>query len=61
MCSYCKKVRNDQGSWQAVESYVSAHWHASFSRGMCPDCGQQHFPAVFETAATGGNPAQSSY
>jgi hypothetical protein len=47
MCSYCKKVRNDQGAWQAVESYLSAHSHASFSHGMCPDCGRQHFPAVF--------------
>jgi hypothetical protein len=46
MCSYCKKVLNGQGSWQAVESYVSTHSHASFSHGICPDCTRQHFPGL---------------
>jgi hypothetical protein len=55
MCRYCKKVRNGQGPWQAVESYVSAHSHASFSLGLCPDCGGQHFPAVFDRAAGSSN------
>jgi hypothetical protein len=46
MCSYCKKIQNDQGSWQATDSYVSAHSQASFSHGICPDYARQHFPAL---------------
>ena len=38
ICSKCKKVRNDQGYWQQVEQYVSAHSEAMFSHGLCPQC-----------------------
>jgi GAF domain-containing protein/ribosomal protein S27AE len=38
ICSYCKKIRNDQDSWEQLESYISEHTHATFSHGICPDC-----------------------
>jgi K+-sensing histidine kinase KdpD len=38
ICSWCKKVRDDKGYWQAVEAYVSMHSEAEFSHGICPDC-----------------------
>jgi DNA-binding response OmpR family regulator len=38
ICSYCKKIRDDEGYWSQVESYVSKHSEAVFSHGMCPDC-----------------------
>jgi DNA-binding response OmpR family regulator len=38
ICSYCKKVRDDQNYWQQVESYISAHTEARFSHCICPDC-----------------------
>lgn len=38
ICSYCKKVRDDQNYWQQVESYISAHSEARFSHCICPDC-----------------------
>ena len=38
ICSYCKRIRDDQNYWQQVESYVSAHTEARFSHGICPDC-----------------------
>jgi GAF domain-containing protein len=38
ICSYCKKIRNDQNSWERLESYISEHSHATFSHGICPDC-----------------------
>jgi GAF domain-containing protein len=38
ICSYCKKIRNDQNSWEQMESYISEHSHATFSHGICPDC-----------------------
>jgi sigma-B regulation protein RsbU (phosphoserine phosphatase) len=38
ICSYCKRVRDDQNYWQQVEQYISAHTEAQFSHGICPDC-----------------------
>lgn len=38
ICSYCKKIRNDQNYWQQVEAYISEHSGAVFSHGICPDC-----------------------
>ena len=38
ICSYCKKVRNDDNYWQQVEGYIEAHADVSFSHGICPDC-----------------------
>lgn len=38
ICSYCKKVRDDQNYWKQVESYISEHTDARFSHGICPTC-----------------------
>jgi len=38
ICGVCKKIRNDQESWQQLEQYISEHSEALFSHGLCPDC-----------------------
>ena len=38
ICSYCKKIRDDQNYWQQVESYVGKHSDAKFSHSICPQC-----------------------
>ncbi len=38
ICMYCKKVRDDEGYWHQVESYISARSFATFSHGLCPEC-----------------------
>jgi sigma-B regulation protein RsbU (phosphoserine phosphatase) len=38
ICSYCKKIRDEQNYWQRVENYLSAHAQVVFSHGICPDC-----------------------
>jgi PAS domain S-box-containing protein len=38
LCSYCRKVRDDEDYWQTVESYVSKHTDTKFSHGICPEC-----------------------
>lgn len=38
ICSYCKKIRNDDNYWERLESYLSLHTHAQFSHSICPDC-----------------------
>jgi DNA-binding response OmpR family regulator len=41
ICSYCKKVRNDQNYWEQVEQYITDHSEIQFSHGVCPDCYQK--------------------
>lgn len=38
ICSYCKKVRDDNNYWQQVETYITRHTGASFSHSVCPSC-----------------------
>ena len=38
VCSNCRKVLNDAGTWQQIESYVRDHSEAQFSHGLCPTC-----------------------
>ncbi len=48
MCAWCKKVRNDQGYWQKVETYVQEHSDASFTHGICPDCLKKVDPETYK-------------
>ncbi len=48
ICSHCRKIRSEVGDWQQLESYVRAHTDADFSHGLCPDCLDEHYPAVAE-------------
>jgi PAS domain S-box-containing protein len=38
LCSYCRKVRDDEDYWHSVESYVARHTDTRFSHGICPEC-----------------------
>jgi len=38
ICMSCKKIRDDKGSWQQLESYIQKRSEAFFSHGVCPDC-----------------------
>jgi phosphoserine phosphatase RsbU/P len=41
ICSYCKKIRDDENYWQQVENYIEAHSKALFTHSICPDCYQK--------------------
>lgn len=38
ICSYCRKIRDDEDFWHSVEHYISRHTRTRFSHGICPDC-----------------------
>jgi hypothetical protein len=38
ICSYCKRIRNDQNYWQQLEGYLGEHSKAMFTHSICPDC-----------------------
>ena len=44
ICASCKKVRDDKGYWNQIESYISARSSAEFSHGICPECFAQIYP-----------------
>ena len=37
-CSYCRRIRDEDGEWSSVEAYVSRHTDTRFSHGICPTC-----------------------
>jgi hypothetical protein len=41
ICAECKKIRDDKGYWNQIESYISTHSEAGFSHGICPDCARK--------------------
>ncbi|MFA6009709.1 MAG: CHASE domain-containing protein [Desulfobacteraceae bacterium] len=48
LCSYCKKIRDDQGSWEQVDVYIHKHSQADISHGICPECMKKHYPEEFK-------------
>ena len=40
ICAWCKKIRTDEGYWQEVDTYITAHSEAAFTHCICPDCGK---------------------
>jgi phosphoserine phosphatase RsbU/P len=51
ICSYCKRIRNDQNYWEQLETYLSDHTEALFSHGICPSCYQSIMKPQLENAA----------
>jgi integral membrane sensor domain MASE1 len=41
ICSACKKIRDDKGYWNHIESYIRNHSEANFTHGICPSCAQE--------------------
>jgi hypothetical protein len=46
ICASCKKIRNDEGYWQQIESYIQDHSEAEFTHGICPDCSRSLYPEI---------------
>ena len=44
ICSSCKKIRDDKGFWNNVDSYIQSRTEAEFSHGICPDCMKKLYP-----------------
>ena len=38
ICAYCKQIRDDDGAWHKLETYLHRHAGVEFSHGMCPSC-----------------------
>ncbi len=46
ICSSCKKVRNEDGCWEQIESYIRDRSDVEFSHGICRECVQKLYPEL---------------
>jgi len=44
ICANCKKIRDDNGYWNQIESYIREHSEAEFSHSICPECVKKLYP-----------------
>lgn len=44
ICAWCKKIRDDQGYWRQLETYLMEHSLADFTHGICPECLERQHP-----------------
>ncbi len=47
ICASCKKIRDDKGYWNQIETHISDHSEADFSHGICPECAHELYPEIF--------------
>lgn len=47
ICASCKKIRNDDGAWVQIESYIKGNSDADFTHAVCPECAINLYPDVF--------------
>ncbi len=52
ICAHCKKIRNDSGYWEQIDSYISKHSEAQFSHGICSECFEHHHPEIHDHLIT---------
>jgi CheY-like chemotaxis protein len=38
ICAYCKKVKDHEGVWNQMDTYIMHQTTAFFAHGLCPDC-----------------------
>jgi len=48
ICSSCKRIRDDKGYWNQIESYIHEHSDAQFSHSICPDCIKKLYPDMYQ-------------
>ncbi len=41
ICAWCKKIRDDQGYWNQLESYITSHFEVGITHGICPECAEK--------------------
>lgn len=47
ICASCKKIRDDEGTWVQIESYIRDNSEADFTHGVCPECAIRLYPKLF--------------
>jgi PAS domain S-box-containing protein len=48
ICANCKMIRDKEGNWIQLESYIKSHSEAEFSHGICPECARKLYSGYIE-------------
>ncbi len=48
ICSCCKRIRNNDGRWVQIDLGIVSTLGMQLSHGICPECGRNHYPDVFQ-------------
>ena len=48
ICSLCKKIRDDNGSWRTLEDYITENTNSEFSHGLCNECASKSYPRFYK-------------
>jgi integral membrane sensor domain MASE1 len=43
ICAHCKKIRDDSGYWNQLETYIQENSDAQLSHGICPTCAEKYY------------------
>jgi len=46
ICAWCGRVRDDQGYWDRLETYITVHTRTTLTHGLCPQCARTAFAEV---------------
>ncbi len=60
ICGWCRRIRDDDGSWQTLERYVANHSEAEFTHGICADCAAGKFEGERAAAGQAHSPSGES-
>ena len=44
VCASCKRIRDDEGNWHQIESFIRDRSEAEFSHSICPECVKEFYP-----------------
>jgi len=47
ICASCKKIRDDKGYWNQIETYIRSNTDATFSHAICPECAKRLYPEYY--------------
>jgi PAS domain S-box-containing protein len=48
ICASCKRIRDDKGYWNQIESYIKSHSEAEFTHSVCPECAKKLYPEYYK-------------
>ncbi|TVP56794.1 MAG: tetratricopeptide repeat protein [Gemmatimonadales bacterium] len=55
ICSHCKRIRDDEGYWESVESYITDRSDAHFSHSICTECGPRVYGQDWKDGGDGAD------
>lgn len=50
ICAFCKKIRDDEGYWDQIKTYLRKHADVEFSHAICPECEKRLYPELDGTS-----------